>query len=48
MNVTLSVDDEVFQKARQRAEAIGSSVDQLILEYLEEFVSRRHSSSDAE
>jgi hypothetical protein len=35
VNVTLSVDDEVVRLARQRAEALGTSVNQLIREYLE-------------
>lgn len=35
MNVTLSVDDEVIAQARRRAEAMGTSVNQLIREYLE-------------
>ena len=35
MNLTLSVDDEVVQQARRRAEAMGKSVNQLVREYLE-------------
>jgi hypothetical protein len=35
MNLTLSVDDEVVAKARQSAEALGTSVNQLVREYLE-------------
>ena len=35
MNLTLSVDDEVVQEARRRAEAMGKSVNQLVREYLE-------------
>lgn len=35
MNLTLSVDDEVVRKARRRAEAMGTSVNQLVREYLE-------------
>lgn len=35
MNLTLSVDDEVVEKARQRAGAIGKSLNQLVREYLE-------------
>jgi hypothetical protein len=35
MNVTLSIDDEVIRKARRKAEAMGSSVNQLIRDYLE-------------
>lgn len=36
MNLTLSVDDEVVDKARQRASALGKSVNQLVREYLEQ------------
>ena len=35
MNVTLSIDDEIVQQARRRAEAMGKSVNQLVREYLE-------------
>jgi len=36
VKVTLSIDDEVVQRARRKAEAMGTSVDQLICEYLEQ------------
>ena len=36
MNITLSVDDEVIQRARRQAEALGTSVNQLVREYLEQ------------
>jgi hypothetical protein len=48
MNVTLSVEDEVIQKARQRAEATGTSVNQLIREYLEQLAGKRDRNADAE
>lgn len=35
MNLTLSIDDEIIQEARRRAEAMGKSVNQLVREYLE-------------
>jgi len=35
MNLTLSIDDEIVQQARRRAEAMGKSVNQLVREYLE-------------
>lgn len=35
MNLTLSVDDEIIQRARRRADAMGKSVNQLVREYLE-------------
>ena len=34
MNVTLAIDDEVMLRARQRAESLGTSVNQLVREYL--------------
>ncbi|MCC6367421.1 MAG: ribbon-helix-helix protein, CopG family [Bryobacterales bacterium] len=37
MNVTLSVDDEVMREARRRAEAMGTSVNQLVRDYLAQF-----------
>jgi hypothetical protein len=40
MNLTLSVDDEVIQKARKRAEQLGTSVNQLVREYLEELAGK--------
>jgi plasmid stability protein len=40
MNLTLSVDDEVIEKARQRAGAMGKSVNQLVREYLEQLAGR--------
>jgi Family of unknown function (DUF6364) len=41
VNVTLSIDDEVIREARRRAEAMGTSVNQLIREYLDQFVGKR-------
>jgi antitoxin component of RelBE/YafQ-DinJ toxin-antitoxin module len=40
MNLTLSVDDEVVQQARRRAEAMGKSVNQLVREYLEQLAGK--------
>jgi plasmid stability protein len=40
MNITLSVDDDVIRKARQRAEALGTSVNQLVREYLEQLAGK--------
>jgi hypothetical protein len=34
MNITLSVEDEVIHNARRRAEALGTSVNQLVRDYL--------------
>ena len=36
VNVTLSVDDRVIRQARRRAEAMGTSMNQLVREYLEQ------------
>ena len=35
MNVTLSVDARILERARRRADALGKSVNQLVREYLE-------------
>jgi len=47
MNVTLSIDDEVIQEARRRAEAMGTSVNQLVREYLEQLVGKTDPNADA-
>ncbi|MBV8728261.1 MAG: CopG family transcriptional regulator, partial [Acidobacteriia bacterium] len=38
MNITLSIDDDVIGEARRRANAMGTSVNQLVRDYLEQFV----------
>ena len=48
MNVTLSVDDEVILRARRRAEALGTSVNQLVREYLEQLAGNSDPNEDAE
>jgi hypothetical protein len=48
MNVTLSLDDDVIQEARRRAEAMGTSVNQLIRDYLEQFAGKTNPEADAE
>ena len=35
MNVTLSIDEQVVERARKRAAALGKSLNQLIRDYLE-------------
>jgi hypothetical protein len=40
MNLTLSVDAKIVQKARRRAEAMGKSVNQLVRDYLEQFAGK--------
>jgi Family of unknown function (DUF6364) len=47
MNVTLSVDDQLIQAARRRAEAMGTSVNQLVRQYLEQLVGKSDSNADA-
>ena len=47
MNITLSVDDEVVAKARRRAEALGTSVNQLVREYLEQLAGKSDLQKDA-
>ena len=47
MNVTLSLDDDVLQKARRRAEAMGTSVNQLVREYLEQLAGKTDPTVDA-
>ena len=48
MNVTLSVSNETLEKARRRAEAMGTSVNQLIREYLEQIAGNTDSESDVQ
>ncbi|PWT98949.1 MAG: MerR family transcriptional regulator [Terriglobia bacterium] len=47
MNVTLSIDDKIMKEARRRAEAMGTSVNQLVREYLEGFVGKGDPAADA-
>ena len=47
MNVTLSVDDEVIRQARRHAEALGTSVNQLVREYLASLAGKTDSEADA-
>jgi Family of unknown function (DUF6364) len=48
MNLTLSVGDEIIQQARRRAEAMGTSVNQLVREYLEQLAGKSEANTDAE
>ena len=48
MNITLSIDDEVVQKARRRAEALGTSVNQLVREYLAQLAGKSDPQADAQ
>jgi hypothetical protein len=47
MNVTLSIDDEVIRRARQRAEVLGTSVNQLVRDYLEQLAGKADPNQDA-
>lgn len=41
MNVTLSIDEETLAKAQELASRRGTSLDQMIVDYLEDLTSRR-------
>jgi Family of unknown function (DUF6364) len=47
MNLTLSVDEETVQKARHRADALGTSINQLVREYLERLAGEADPEQDA-
>jgi len=47
VNITLSIDDEVVQEARRRADALGTSVNQLVREYLEQLAGKADPGADA-
>jgi hypothetical protein len=47
VNLTLSVDDEVIESARLRAQALGTSVNQLVREYLERLAGKSDPDADA-
>jgi hypothetical protein len=47
MNITLSVDDEVLVRARNRAEALGTSVNQLVRDYLQQLAGKTDPAEDA-
>ena len=47
MNVTLSVEDEVIEAARQRAKVLGTSVNQLVRDYLEQLAGKSDPDADA-
>jgi hypothetical protein len=47
VNVTLSIDDKVIQRARRRAEALGTSVNQLVREYLEQLAGKTDPNADS-
>jgi len=47
MNITLSVDDDVIRTARRRAEALGTSVNQLVRDYLAQLAGETNAAEDA-
>ena len=48
MNVTLSVDDEVVARARRHAEALGTSLNQMVRDYLEQLAGMSDAERQAE
>ena len=48
MNITLSIDNETIREARRRAEAMGTSVNQLIRQYLEQLAGKTDPNDTAE
>ena len=46
MNLTLSVDKQIVQKARKAAESMGTSLNQLIRDFLVEIAGGRSASAD--
>ena len=47
MNITLSIDDEVVQEARRRAKAMGTSLNQLVRDYLRQLAGKSDPNADA-
>ena len=47
MNITLSVDEEVIRAARRRADALGTSVNQLVRDYLRGLAGDADADADA-
>ena len=48
MNLTLSIDDRLLKEAREVAQAMGKSVNQLVREHLEQLTSRDDAERDIE
>jgi hypothetical protein len=46
MNITLSVEDEVVRRARRTAQSMGTSLNQIIRDYLEELAGRSSAEDD--
>jgi hypothetical protein len=47
VNLTLSVDEETLANARRRAEALGTSVNQLVRDYLKQLAGESDPAADA-
>ena len=47
VNITLSIDDGIIQKARRRAESMGTSVNNLVREFLEQLAGKSDAEADA-
>ena len=47
MNITLSIDEDVVLRARRRAEIYGTSVNQLVREYLEQLAGKSDPEEDS-
>jgi len=47
MNLTLSIDDDDLREARRRAEAMGTSVNQLVREYVEQLAGKGNAEAAA-
>jgi hypothetical protein len=48
MNITLSVDEDLLRRARQVANAMGKSLNQLVREYLERLAGQDRATEDLE
>ena len=47
MNITLSINEETIRQARRRAEAMGTTVNQLVRDYLEQLAGVADAAADA-
>jgi antitoxin component of RelBE/YafQ-DinJ toxin-antitoxin module len=47
-NITLSVDERVVREAREAAQAMGKSLNQVVREYLEQLAGKRQMAQDIE
>ena len=47
MNITLAVDDEIIESARRTADSLGTSVNKLVRDYLEQLSGKSDPALDA-